>query len=138
MENKPLKKLFITDDDPDILFICKYCLKNRPDIELTCLDSGEDTLKTALLSPPDMMLIDVMMPGMSGADLIKAIQLVPVLAHIPIVLFTAKVQKNEIAEYSKLGVVDIITKPFNPVLFVDTLQKIWDAHQKQVEKEGRE
>ena len=131
MEKKPLKKLFITDDDPDILTICQYCLRKNPTIELTCLESGEATLKEALLSPPDMMLIDVMMPKMSGIDLIKAIRLIPTIAHIPIVFFTAKAQKEEIIKYANLGITHVITKPFNPTLFISTLQKIWDEIQEK-------
>ncbi len=138
MEKKTLKKLFITDDDSDILLLCKHCFKKSPEIEITYLKSGEATLKEALISPPDMMLIDVMMPKMSGLDLINALQLIPTLVHIPIILFTAKAQQTEIAEYTKLpGIVDVIIKPFNPTLLAPTLLKIWDTFQKDM-KQGKQ
>lgn len=132
MEKKPLKKIFITDDDPDILLICKYSLKKHPDIESIYLNSAEASLKEALISPPDIILMDVMMPNMSGIDFVKTCQSIPTLAHIPIVLFTAKAQQDEITEYTKLpGVIDVIIKPFNPLLLYSNLQKIWDTFQER-------
>ncbi len=135
MEKKILKTLFVVDDDADILILIKHCLDKLPNIQVKYLHSGESAIREACISPPDMMLVDVMMPQMDGLSVLKTVQSLPMLAHIPIVFFTAKVQQDEIAEYYKQGACNVITKPFDPRKLGSEILEIWDKNQSPPKKE---
>lgn len=131
MIKKPLTKLLFIDDDNDILTIAKYCLESLSGVTVKYLSSGEETIQEALDFQPDLIILDVMMPKMDGVATINAMHLIPSIVHIPVVFITAKVQKEEIAQYFKLGVIDVITKPFDPLTLPSTIQNIWDKYQEQ-------
>ena len=129
MDKKPLTKMIVVDDDEDVLTIAKYCLESLKGVNIKYLTSGEETLKEALTFRPDLILLDVMMPKMDGITTLKTMKMVPNLANIPVIFFTAKVQKEELAQYLKLGVIETIIKPFDPLTLSDTILKIWDRYQ---------
>lgn len=128
--NKKLKKILFVDDDPDAHLIVKISLQELSDIELYTALSGEEAIKIALNTHPDLILLDVMMPDLDGIVTLQAIKLLPSLAKTPVVFLTARVQKNEIAEYFKCGILDVITKPFNPITLPETINQIWEKYQK--------
>jgi CheY-like chemotaxis protein len=128
---KTLKKILFVDDDEDILTIAKFCLIGLTDISIKYVNSGEKAIQEALQFQPDLILLDVMMPKMDGVATYKAIRLLPTLSLIPIAFVTAKVQKEEIESYLKLGVVDVISKPFNPLTLPETVLQIWTSYSKQ-------
>jgi CheY-like chemotaxis protein len=76
---------------------------------------------------PDLILLDVMMPRMDGIATLKALQLLPNLAHIPIIFLTAKAQKYEVEDYFKLGIADVIVKPFDPNTLGSAIVRIWET-----------
>lgn len=121
----PLKKILFIDDDADIHFIIKMCLEDIPGVELCFALSGEEGIKKAMELHPDMILLDMMMPVMDGIATLRAFKLLPSVAKIPVVFFTARAQKSEIDEYLKMGALDVIVKPFDPILLADTIQQIW-------------
>lgn len=128
MDKKPLKKILFIDDDSDILTIAKYAMSEHSEYSIKFLTSGEEGIKEAINSPPDLILLDVMMPAMDGIATFKALKLMPKLSHIPIVFFTAKVQKNELQQYLDLGAIDIIIKPFDLAALPDIIEKIWSKY----------
>ena len=67
-----------------------------------------------------------MMPGMDGPQTLAALREVPVLARVPIVFMTAKVQPSEVARFRELGAADVIAKPFDPLTLPDQVREIWD------------
>lgn len=125
MTEKPLKKLLIVDDDKDILQILKYSLEDMEGVEIKYACSGEEGITRALTLSPDLMLIDVMMPGMSGIEAVEAMRKIPSLAKVPVIFLTAKMQREEIDSYHSIGVKDIITKPFDPMLIGERIISIW-------------
>lgn len=133
IEKHPLKKIIFVDDDNDILTIAKYSLEES-DKTIKYINSGEEAIQEALIFNPDLILLDVMMPKMDGISTLNAIRLLPSLSKTPVVFITAKVQKEEIANYSKLGILDIIIKPFDPITLASTIQKIWDSYQEKLVK----
>ena len=128
MEQK-LAKILIVDDDADILTIAQYSLSIIPEIVIQCVGSGEEALKKALEFHPDLILLDLMMPRMDGRSTLKAIKLIPSVAGIPIVFFTARSQPKDLEELLKLGAIDIIIKPFDPVNLPAIVKGIWDKYQ---------
>ena len=126
---RKLSKLMFVDDDQDILTIAKYSLENLKDIEIHYLSSSEKAIQDALSFHPDMVFLDVMMPEMDGVSLFRTFKLIPSLSQTLIVFLTAKTQKEELESYLKLGVTDIIIKPFNALTLPQTILDIWDRNQ---------
>ncbi len=125
MTAKLLEKVLVVDDDEDTLTIVKWCFKKMTGIELRTVTSGEAALNEAPLFQPDIILLDMMMPGMDGCATLKALRALAATAHIPVVFFTAKVIESEIASYYALGALDVIIKPFDPITFVSLVKDIW-------------
>lgn len=128
---KDLKKILFVDDDQDIHFIVKICLQEIPHVEVRGATSGEEAIKTAMEFNPDLILLDVMMPKMDGLATLKTLRLMPSFAETPVVFITAKAQKNEVDEYFKQGVVDVIVKPFDPIKLAQDVQNIWSRYQEK-------
>lgn len=129
MAIKPLTKIIVVDDDDDILTIAKCCLQSLKNVEVVYVSSGEAAIREAIQFQPDLILLDVMMPKMDGMATLNAIRQIQAIAHIPIVFFTAKVQKEEIFSYLQVGVIGVIIKPFDPITLGAKLQAIWDKYQ---------
>lgn len=74
---------------------------------------------------PDVILLDVTMPGMDGPATLKTLRQQPRTAAIPVIFMTAKVQADEVAHYKSLGGLDVIAKPFDPMTLSATIRRIW-------------
>lgn len=127
---KKLSKILIIDDDEDILTIAKVALSAIPESQIVCVNGGSEGIKTALEFLPDLILLDLMMPNMDGKSTLQAIRLLPSIAETPIVFFTARVQPHEIGEYYKMGVLDVLMKPFDPIGLPDQVRAIWNKREK--------
>jgi len=125
MKKNLLQKLLIIDDDEDILAVTALCLQDISGINIRCVTSGEEGIKTALDFQPDLILLDFMMPKMGGAETLKVIKNTPLIANIPVIFFTAKVLTSEMVEYFKLGIVEIIVKPYDPLTLASNIMNIW-------------
>jgi len=113
------------DDEPDIRLIVEMSLRIRPDIKVHTADGGEAGLK--LLADglfPDLVMVDVMMPGMSGPDVLTKLKADPATAAIPVVFVTARAQPHDISDYIAKGAKSVITKPFDPVTLADQVIEI--------------
>ena len=126
---KELKKILFIDDDEDIHLIVKISLRDIPNVEIRSAFSGEEGIKIAMDFHPDLVLLDVMMPKLDGIATLQTLKLLPSFGNTPVVFFTAKSHKNEIEEYFKYGVVDIIIKPFDPITLSQRILQIWEQSQ---------
>ena len=105
--------LLIVDDTPDNITLLSGLLKNRYRIKVAT--EGERALKIAALDPPpDLILLDIMMPGMDGYEVCRRLKADPQTTGIPVIFLTAKVQVEDEEKGLKLGAVDYITKPISP------------------------
>lgn len=120
-----LKKILYVEDEPDIRTIAQVALVDIGNFDVKFCSSGQEALDKAEEFAPDLLLLDVMMPGMDGPATLKALRQKPALAKTPAIFMTAKAQTAEIAEYKKMGVLDIIVKPFDPMQLAETLKKCW-------------
>ena len=124
-----LAKLLCVDDDEDTLIITKYSLKDLKDVDIKWATSGEEAIEVALQFRPDLILLDVMMPKMDGVATLNAIRKLQPIAHVPIIFFTAKVQKEEVFSYIHLpGVIGVIVKPFDPLTLGSRILAIWKKY----------
>lgn len=122
-------KILYVEDEPDIQMIAKMSLEMLGGFTVCLCSSGYEALEKAQEFLPDLILLDVMMPGMDGPETLKQLHLLPELALTPAVFMTAKVNAHEIAEYLNLGAKAVIAKPFEPTELPKKIQEIIDLHQ---------
>ncbi|GAB3486677.1 HD domain-containing phosphohydrolase [Marinomonas epiphytica] len=109
-DEKPL--ILIVDDEPTNLHVLKKILEQ--DYRLAFATNGKKALKLAYQEPPELILLDVMMPEMSGFEVCKHLKSETLLAHIPIIFVTALTDGANESDGLNAGAVDYITKPVNP------------------------
>jgi len=107
------EKILIIEDEKDIVKMLDYNLKKEGFKVLSASD-GEDGLDMAYKENPGLVLLDLMLPGMDGLDVCKAIKKDAKTAHIPIIILTAKTQEADKIVGLELGADDYVTKPFSP------------------------
>ena len=124
----PLTKILYVEDDADIRTIAKMSLEAVGGFTVEVANSGADAIDIALAFMPDLILLDVMMPGMDGPTTMQTLRKLPEFKKTPIVFMTAKVMQSEIARYKEIGALDVIHKPFDPMTLSDRVKDIWRAH----------
>ncbi|RLD15884.1 hypothetical protein DRI50_03190 [candidate division KSB1 bacterium] len=107
-------KILAVDDNPINLKLLSRALINS-DYEIHTASSGEEALRIARQVHPDLILLDVIMPGMSGYEVCKKLQENEQTAYIPVIFLSAKNEAVDKAKGLSLGAVDYLTKPFNPL-----------------------
>lgn len=121
-----LSKILYVEDEPDIQAVTKLALEEIGGFTLEVCGNGDEALAKAVEFAPDLLLLDVMMPGMDGPTTLKALREIPELSATPAIFMTAKVQPHEVEEYKALGAIDVIAKPFDPMTLSDNLRNIWN------------
>jgi CheY-like chemotaxis protein len=103
------------EDEPDIREVVEVSLGLDPEIESRSCGSGEEALDLVLDWPPDIILLDVMMPGMDGPATLARLRDDPRTANIPVIFMTARAQTRELDTFRALGAIGVIPKPFDPM-----------------------
>ncbi len=109
----PKEKILVVDDEEDILELVRYNL-TKEGYRVQCVQSGEQALAKSGEEPPDMILLDLMLPGLDGLDVCRALKKNPATAGIPLIMLTAKGEDADIVTGLELGADDYVTKPFSP------------------------
>jgi CheY-like chemotaxis protein len=125
LEASDLRRILYVEDEPDIQTVAKLALETLGRFEVATCSSGEEALREAPRFRPDLVLLDVMMPGLDGPATLRALRAVPELAPIPAIFMTAKVQPHEVAELKQLGAIYVIAKPFDPMTLADQIRELW-------------
>lgn len=121
-----LQRILYVEDDPDIQMIASMVLETINGFTLEICSSGNEALQKAAGFNPDLVLLDVMMPGMDGPETLRGLRQFPTLATTPVIFMTAKVQPQEVQNYLDLGALGVIAKPFDPMILGDELRALWD------------
>lgn len=109
-------KVIYVDDEPDIRTIVEMSLSLDPGLELRIADSGRMGLDIIASGfTPDIALLDLMMPEMSGKDVLLALRDQPAFATLPIVFVTASARQDDVDRYLQEGADGVIVKPFDPL-----------------------
>jgi two-component system OmpR family response regulator len=122
---RTLKRILLVEDDPDIQTVTSMALGNFGGYTVCVCGSAAEAIESAAEFLPDLILLDVMMPGMDGMDTLKALRRIPETASTPVVFLTARVQPADVARYNELDSLAVIRKPFEPTALVETIQNIW-------------
>lgn len=107
------KTILIVDDEPKIVQICRDYLTTAG-FEVISADTGPMGLTTSRRDHPDLIVLDLMLPGMDGLDVCRALRQDPLVTDIPIIMLTARVEETDKLIGLELGADDYITKPFSP------------------------
>src|SRR5687768_5623486 len=108
-----MARILIAEDDPDIASLLAHYLQ-RAGFEADLVTAGGDVLPRIRKAPPDLLLLDIMLPGLDGLAVCRAVRNDPQLAAIPIIMLTAKAEESDRIVGLELGADDYITKPFSP------------------------
>lgn len=122
-----LQRILYVEDEADIRQVAQLALEAVGGFTVKLCASGEEAINEAAAFAPDMILLDVMMPGMDGPSTLAALREQPALATVPVAFMTAKVQPSEVEHYRSLGARDVIAKPFDPMTLAEQVRTVWEA-----------
>jgi two-component system, OmpR family, alkaline phosphatase synthesis response regulator PhoP len=105
--------VLVVDDEEDILELVRYNLA-KDGYKVGCVATGEEALKAARSQPPDLIVLDLMLPGVDGLDVCRILKNDPKTSHVPVVMLTAKGEEADVVAGLELGADDYVTKPFSP------------------------
>jgi len=108
-----MASVLVVDDDPDVCDLVTYKLE-QSGFEVRRASDGDGALREVARRAPDLVLLDIMMPGISGLEVLERWRSDQATAGIPVVLLTAKAQENDVERGFELGADDYVVKPFSP------------------------
>ena len=128
MSGDTLERILYVEDEPDIQAIAQIALESVGGFTLKICSSGEEAVNNGATFAPDLILLDVMMPGMDGPTTLKALREIPELADTAAIFMTAKVQPQEVEHFKSLGAIEVIAKPFDPMALSAQITDAWNRH----------
>ncbi|HSW61354.1 MAG TPA: response regulator transcription factor [bacterium] len=128
------ERILLVDDEEDILNLVKYNLE-REGFKVETVTSGEAAVRAARENVPDLILLDLMLPGMDGFDVCRILKNDKNVMKTPIVMLTAKGEDSDIVAGLELGADDYITKPFSPRVLIARVKAVLRRDSKV--KEGK-
>jgi two-component system OmpR family response regulator len=117
-------KALVAEDDPDIQIILRMVLTRMGKCEVMVTESGQEVIAYAKEHHPDFILLDVMLPEMSGYDICKVLKSDPATSDIPVIFLTARSMPADIKEALGLGALGYLAKPFDPMMLVPQINAL--------------
>ncbi len=115
-------RVLVVDDEPDIREVVEISLGLDPELMVRSCASGRDAIALAGDWSPNLMLLDVMMPGMDGPTTLTRLRESPRTRDIPVIFMTARIQSREIEAFLALGAKGVIAKPFDPLTLASSVR----------------
>ena len=106
-------RIFVVEDDADIAELVAYHLR-REGFEIEVFHSGSDVMELVRQQPPDLVVLDLMLPGLSGLEICRMMRAEAAIATVPIIMLTARAEEEDRVHGLELGADDYLTKPFSP------------------------
>jgi CheY-like chemotaxis protein len=125
MSIRKCHSVLYVDDDPDICEVVQATLCLISALDVYTAGSGEAAIALACELRPDLILMDVMMPGLDGPATLKRMREITPINEIPVIFLTAKVLPAEVAHLFQLGAIGVIGKPFDPLKLGDEILGLW-------------
>ena len=107
------RKIVVIEDEPDILEAIQYNLE-REGFRVIAVARGDEGLKTVVREGPDLLLLDLLLPGLDGLEVCRQLKMDPVTQNVPIIMVSAKGEESDIVLGLGVGADDYVTKPFKP------------------------
>ncbi len=121
-----LRRVMCVEDDADIRMILEFSLGTVGGYEVRCCPGGRSALQLVPDFRPDLVLLDVMMPDMSGPETLVALRALPQMQGVPVVFMTAKAMPDELEQLLQHGATGLIVKPFDPMTLSDDIRPYWE------------
>ncbi len=121
------KNIFVVEDEEDIQELLRYNL-TREGYAVTAAARGEEAVKAIMRKPPDLVLLDLMLPGLDGLEVCRMLKKDPKTAGIPIVMATAKGEESDVVAGLELGADDYVTKPFSMKVLIARVRAVLRRH----------
>lgn len=118
-----MKKILIVEDEPDIMEVVRIALARNP-YQIELASTGEEALEKTAKNTPDLVLLDIMLPGISGLEVCRQLKSNPKTQDIHIIILTAKAQRRDIRAGYEAGCDDYIVKPFNTIALIEKVKHI--------------
>ena len=119
-----IAKVLMIDDEPDMRQVGRMSLKAVGKWQVVLANSGAEGVDAASREQPDVILLDVMMPGMDGPTTFARLKEQATTANIPVIFMTAKAQHLDVDHYLSLGAAGVIGKPFDPMTLPKEIVRI--------------
>ena len=111
------KNILVVEDDPDILELLGYSL-SKEGYSVTQITHGDEVITSLKKNKPDIILLDIMLPGTDGMELCRLIKANPDFVKTPVIMMTAKSEESDVVSGLEVGADDYITKPFSPKVLI--------------------
>lgn len=121
-----LKRILCVEDEADIRTVAKLALETVGGFSVELASSGEEALLRARDFLPELLLLDVMMPGMDGPATLRALRALPETAAVPAIFLTARAHPSEVMSLKEQGAIGVITKPFDPMKLAEQVRSLWE------------
>ena len=133
-----MESICIIEDEQDIADLIDHSLK-REGYTTTIIRTGEEAITKVAELSPDMILLDLMLPGLGGLDVCKRIKASPETKDIPVIMLTAKSEDSDIIAGLEVGADDYVTKPFSPKILIARIRAVLrrTAFREEAEKLAR-
>ncbi len=118
-----MAKVLVVDDEPNIVLSLEF-LMQQAGFDVTTAEDGEGALVEVEQSPPDLILLDISLPGISGFDVLEQLRQDPRHARLPIIMLTAHGREVEREKGLALGADDYVTKPFSTQALVEKVKAL--------------
>jgi len=129
-----MERILIVEDEEDIAELVRYNLA-KDGYEVTCVTSGEEALEKVSAQCPDVVVLDLMLPGIDGLEVCRTLREDTKTRNITIVMLTAKTEEADIVTGLELGADDYITKPFSPDVLIARLRAVLRRRTKEASSE---
>jgi len=123
-----LNNILYVEDDPRIQTITRLTLEKIGGFNVKVCSSGKEALNAISEFKPELLLLDVMMPDMDGPTTLLALRRIQGYENIPGIFITAKAQYQEIDSYKEYNILDVISKPFDPMTLSASIRAIWEKN----------
>jgi CheY-like chemotaxis protein len=118
------KRILYVDDQADIREVASMALELEPNFEVRTAASGVEAIELASVWGPDLIMLDVMMPGMDGPTTLTRLREQEDTRETPVIFITARTQAKEVEGFRALGAVGVIAKPFDPMQLAAEVREI--------------
>ena len=123
-------RILVVDDEPDILELIRYNL-TRNNYDMTGVASGEEAFASVRTSPPDLVVLDLMLPGVDGLEVCRRLKNDARTVGMPVIILSAKGEEADVVTGLELGADDYLTKPFSPRVLLARIKAVLRRQQSE-------
>ena len=120
---RSVKTILMADDEEDLRLLVQVTLEN-PAYEIVTAGDGHSALHAVHTRQPDLLILDWMMPGLNGCQIVHRLRQNPQTSGIPVVMLTAKAERESHEEVQRLGLAGFLVKPFSPLALIQKVREV--------------